>query len=213
MTDSYQHISERPVVPVGQPANSGDVYYNTSNTYDIAIAGIPFFIGANEKYPYGRETAQYRKQQIDQQKEPGEQTLTGWWLRSQSSFHYGAGIRYEEPIEGETVATRFNKSAGVDVFNIGKVTLLPDVTANNSISVSTGLSPICVGGTDTNGVDVYLTAVDGTLSRTTAAGATTTLTWGGSGTILAVRLSPRAGPSMFRTLWTLPVCGKPPELL
>ena len=186
MTDGHIHIAERPVVPVGQPANSGDVYYNTSNTYDIAIAGIPFFIGANEKYPYGRETAQYRKQQIDQQKEPGEQTLTGWWLRSQSSFHYGAGIRYEEPIEGETVATRFNKSAGVDVFNIGKVTLLPDVTANNSISVSTGLSPICVGGTDTNGVDVYLTAVDSTLSRTTAAGATTTLTWGGSGTILAL---------------------------
>lgn len=186
MTDSFQHISERPVVPVGLPANSGDVYYNKTTTYDIAIAGLPFFVADNKENPYNRETAQYRKQQIDQQKEPGEQTLTGWWLRSQSSFHYGAGIRYEEPIEGETVASRFNKSAGVDVFNIGKVTLLPDVTANGNITVSSGLSPKLVGGTDANGVDVYLSAVDGTLYRTTAAGATTTLTWGGSGTILAL---------------------------
>ena len=184
--DGYKHIIERPTYPVGQPSNSGDLYYNKTTTYDCAIAGLPFFLAPNEKYSYGRETAQYRKQQIDQQKEPGEQTLTGWWLRSQSSFHYGAGIRYEEPIEGETVASRFNKSAGVDVFNIGRVTLLPDVAINANISVTTGLSPITVGGTDSNGVDVYLTAVDGSLYRTTAAGVTTSVTWGGSGTILAL---------------------------
>ena len=184
--DGHFHIAERPVVPVGQPANSGDLYYNKTNSYDVAIAGLPFFIAANDKYPYGRETAQYRKQQIDQQKEPGEQTLTGWWLRSQSSFHYGAGIRYEEPIEGETVASRFNKSAGVDVFNIGRVTLLPDVAINSSVSVAGGVSPIMVGGTDTNGVDVYLSATGSTLQRTTAAGVTTSVTWGGSGTILAL---------------------------
>ena len=186
MTDSYFHISERPVVPIGTLANSGNLWYNKDIDYDCAIAGIPFMLGVNKENNYSRETAQYRKQQIDQQKEPGEQTLTGWWLRSQSSFHYGAGIRYEEPIEGDTVAYRFNKSAGVDVFNIGKVTLLPDVTVNNNISVGAGLSPKLVGGTDANGVDVYLSAVDGSLYRTTAAGATTTLTWGGSGTILAL---------------------------
>lgn len=186
MTEGYQHISERPVVPVGLPANSGDIYYNKSINYDVAIAGLPFFVADNKENPYNRETAQYRKQQIDQQKEPGEQTLTGWWLRSQSSFHYGAGIRYEEPIEGETVGSRFNKSAGVDVFNIGKVTLLPDIAINPDITISAGQSPIMVGGTDANGVDVYLTAHGSTLNRTTAAGVTTTLTWGGSGTILAL---------------------------
>ena len=185
-TDGHFHIAERPVVPIGGSANSGDLYYNKTTTYDCAIAGLPFFLAPNDKNSYNRETAQYRKQQIDQQKEPGEQTLTGWWLRSQSSFHYGAGIRYEEPIEGETVGSRFNKSAGVDVFNIGKVTLLPDVTANANITVSTGVSPITVGGTDINGVDLYLTATGSTLQRTTAAGATTTLTWGGTGNILAL---------------------------
>jgi len=180
--DGYLHIAERPVDPIGQPANSGNTYENTANNYDVAVAGLPFFIGPNKEYPYKRETAQYRKQQIDQQKEPGEQTLTGWWLRSQSSFHYGAGIRYEEPVQGETVALRFNKSAGVDVFNIGKVTLLPDVTQAHTATNA----PIMVGGTDANGVNVVVWADGSNLYRTTAAGTTTTLTWGGTGTILSV---------------------------
>jgi hypothetical protein len=181
--DGYFHIAERPVDPIGQPAYSGNTFQNTSNNYDIAVAGFPFFIGPNKDYPYKRETAQYRKQQIDQQKEVGEQTLTGWWLRSQSSFHHGAGIRYEEPIEGETVGTRFNKSAGVEVFNLGKVTLLPNVT---KLSTSVSTAPKMVGATDANGVDVVIWLTDGTLYRTTSAGVTTTLTWGGSGTILAI---------------------------
>jgi hypothetical protein len=183
--DGFQHIAERPVDPIGQPSNAGNTYINTSNNYDCAIAGLPFFLGIDKEQPYKRETAQYRKQQIDQQKEPGEQTLTGWWLRSQSSFHYGAGIRYEEPIEGETVGYRFNKSAGVDVFNIGRVTLLPDVAKNTSITVGSGVVPIMVGGTDATGKDLYLTATGSTLQLTTTSG-TSTLTWGGSGTILAL---------------------------
>ena len=180
--DGYKHIAERPIVPVGQSPNAGATYENVANNYDVAVGGLPFFLGPNQQYPYKRETAQYRKQQIDQQKEPGEQTLTGWWLRSQSSFHYGAGIRYEEPIQGETVSQRFNKSAGVDVFNIGRVTLLPDVTKTHDITNT----PKAIGGTDANGVNVVIWSDDSTLYRTTAAGATTTLTWGGSGTILAV---------------------------
>ena len=183
--DGFGHIAERPVDPIGLPDNSGNTYYNTANNYDCAIAGLPFFLGISKDHPYKRETAQYRKQQIDQQKEPGEQTLTGWWLRSQSSFHYGAGIRYEEPIEGETVGYRFNKSAGVDVFNLGRVTLLPDVTQNTGVTVSSGVTPIMVGGTDPNGVDLYLTATGSTLQLTTTSG-TSTLTWGGSTTILAL---------------------------
>ena len=112
--DGYLHIAEpAAATTLGAPSASGNTYQNTSNQYDVAVAGLPFFLGPSKEYPYKRETAQYRKQQIDQQKEPGEQTLTGWWLRSQSSFHYGAGIRYEEPVEGETVSYRFNKSAGI----------------------------------------------------------------------------------------------------
>ena len=182
-TDGYRHIAERPIDPVGQPsATSGTTYINSSNTYDVAVGGIPFFLGISEKYPYKRETAQYRKQQIDMQKEPGEQTLTSWWLRSQSSFHYGAGIRFEEPIQGETVAYRFNKSAGVDVFNIGKTTLLPDVTLTQAATNR----PFLVGSYDAvNATDVLFQADGGTLTRITPAG-NTSVTWGGSGNILDI---------------------------
>ena len=181
-------ISDRPVDPLSQPSNSGQTYVNTSNNYDVAVAGLPFFIGPNQQYPYKRETAQYRKQQIDQQKEPGEQTLTGWWLRSQSSFHYGAGIRYEEPIQGETVGYRFNKSAGVDVFNIGRVTLLPDVT---KLATTPAGAPLMAGGIDSAGKNVVIWADGSNLYRTefTSTGvysSQSTLTWGGSGTIYAV---------------------------
>ena len=183
MVDGFQHISERPVDPIGQPASSaGTTYINTANSYDVAIGGLPFFLGITEKYPYKRETAPYRKQQIDQQREPGEQTLTGWWLRSQSSFHYGAGIKFEEPIQGETVPYRFNKSAGVEVFNVGKMTLLPDV----ELGVAASNAPQIEGATDSNGVDIILQADGSTLKRVTAIGTSTTLTWGGSGNILAL---------------------------
>lgn len=160
MVDGHEHIAERPVDPIGVPASVSKTYINTNNAYDVAIGGVPFFLANNKEHPYKRETAQYRKQQIDQAKEPGEQTLTGWWLRSQSSFHYGAGIRYEEPIEGEAVGTRFNKSAGVEVFNIGKVTLLPDVTLNASIPMVSGYAPKMLGGVDSYyASDVYFTIV------------------------------------------------------
>lgn len=180
--DGYRHIAERPIDPIGSPSLATSSYINTNNTYDVAIAGIPFFLAVNKEHPYRRETAQYRKTQSDVQKEPGEQTLTGWWLRSQSSFHYGAGVRYEEPVQGETVALRYNKSAGIDVFNVGKVTLLPDVSKKQAATNS----PKMVGGTDSAGVDVVIWSDGTALYRTTAAGTTTTLTWGGTGTILAV---------------------------
>ena len=183
MVDGFAHIAERPVDPIGQPpSSSGTTYINTSNSYDVAIGGLPFFLGITDKFPYKRETAPYRKQQIDQQREPGEQTLTGWWLRSQSSFHYGSGIKFQEPIQGETVPYRFHKSAGVDVFNVGKVTLLPDV----ELGVAASNTPIIEGATDVNGVDVILQADGSTLKRMTAIGTSTTLTWGGSGAILAL---------------------------
>ena len=180
--DGFSHIAERPTTLIGAPLLSGSTYVNTSNTYDCAIAGLPFFFGVNDKYPYKRETAQYRKQQIDQQKEPGEQTLTGWWLRSQSSFHYGSGIRYEEPVEGETVNLRFNKSAGIDPFNIGRVDLLPDV---DQLYTSSGTNIMFEGGND--GSNDFAIVADGSdVKKIIQGSAPTTVTWGGSGAILDI---------------------------
>lgn len=85
-------ITEGLPFVLSNPAGSTS-YTATGYAYDIAIAGLPFFISPLDDSPYRRVTAQYRKQQIDQSREPGEQSLTGWWIRSQSSFHLGQGIK------------------------------------------------------------------------------------------------------------------------
>lgn len=116
-------ITEGLPITLSNPAGSTS-YTATGYSYDIAIAGLPFFISPLDDSPYRRVTAQYRKQQIDQSREPGEQTLTGWWLRSQSSFHYGQGIKFFEPIQDESLRFQYTSSKGVDVWTRGQATLL-----------------------------------------------------------------------------------------
>jgi hypothetical protein len=109
-------------------------YQIGEESYDIAIDALPFFLNTSDEYPYRRYTAQYRKQQIDQSNEPGEQSITGWWVRSQSSFHSGEGIKYYDPSAGETVAYRFTDSKGVNVWTKGQVTLLPSCTQGHEMT-------------------------------------------------------------------------------
>ena len=116
-------ITEGIPYALSTPA-SANTYQLSTVQYDVAIAGLPFFLGASDDSPYRRVTAQYRKTQIDQTREPGEQTLTGWWLRSQSSFHQGAGIKFYEPIQDESLRFQFTESKGCDIWTKGQVTLL-----------------------------------------------------------------------------------------
>lgn len=106
--------------------SSGAIWQNTTEAYDTALGGLPFFYAMNDQRPYIRETAPFRKDQFDNSSEPGEQSLTGWWIRSQSSFHSGDGITFYDPSAGETVNYRFADSKGVDVWTKGEVTLLND---------------------------------------------------------------------------------------
>jgi hypothetical protein len=123
-------ITERIPVTLSNPAGS-TTYNLTGEAYDIAVAGLPFFLAASDETPYRRVTAQYRKQQIDQTREAGEQTLTGWWLRSQSSFHQGAGIKFFEPVQDESLRFQFTESKGCNIWEKGQVTLLHDVDATH----------------------------------------------------------------------------------
>ena len=111
--------------------SSSSTWQNSGDAYDVAIGGQPFFYAISDERPYIRQTAPYRKEQFDNNQEPGEQSLTGWWLRSQSSFHNGTGIKFYDPSAGEIVAHRFTDSNNVDVWTKGQVTLLKE-TANLS---------------------------------------------------------------------------------
>jgi hypothetical protein len=133
-------ITEGIPYVLSNPAGATN-YSATGEAYDIAIAGLPFFLLNSDDAPYRRVTAQYRKQQIDQSREPGEQTLTGWWLRSQSSFHYGQGIKFFEPIQDESLRFQYTESKGIDVWTKGQATLLKSCDSQH----------ITTGGIRTNG--------------------------------------------------------------
>jgi hypothetical protein len=108
--------------------SDGAVWQNTDINYDVAIGGLPFIYAISDSRPYIRQTAPFRKDQFDNQTEPGEQSLTGWWIRSQSSFHGGTGITYFDPQTSDEFGHyRFADSKGVNVWKQGEVTLLKDV--------------------------------------------------------------------------------------
>ena len=120
ITEGVPYILSNPVGALSYAPNA--------ESYDVSINDMPFFLNTGDEFPHSRQTAQYRKQQIDQSNEPGEQSITGWWVRAQSSFHNGNGIKFYDPSAGETVSYRFADSKGVDIWEKGKVKLLKDVT-------------------------------------------------------------------------------------
>ena len=130
-------ITEDIPLNVGNPASAG-LWTNSAEDYDVAIGGVPFFMAPTDADPYQRETAPYRKEQFDNSKEPGEQSLTGWWIRSQSSFHGGAGVKFFDPSAGESINYRFFDSRGVDVWTKGQVSLLKEVTYAHEITTAVG---------------------------------------------------------------------------
>ncbi len=83
-----------------------------------------------------RQTAPFRKDQFDNGTEPGEQSLTGWWIRSQMSFHSGSGINFFDPATtDENGHYRFADSKGINVWTKGQATLLKSCTSTH---VTTG---------------------------------------------------------------------------
>ena len=117
-------------VDVGVVATSA-IWQNTDVAYDVAVGGMPFIYAISDARPYIRQTAPFKKEQFDNQTEPGEQSLTGWWIRSQQSFHGGDGITFYDPANTTSFSPdhyRYADSLGVDVWTQGEVTLLNDVT-------------------------------------------------------------------------------------
>ncbi len=118
--------------------SSSAVWQNTSIAYDVALGGMPFIYAIGDARPYTRQTAPFRKDQFDNGSEPGEQSLTGWWIRSQMSFHSGSGIKFYDPATtDENGHYRFADSRNIDVWTKGQVTLLKETA--NMTGVTTGI--------------------------------------------------------------------------
>lgn len=161
-------ITESIPFSIGGGAPDTPSAYPVGFGWDIVIGGIGFRLRNNKQYPYNRITEPVRKEQIDTSREAGEQSLGGWWLRSQSSWHLGAGIVWYEPGSEELTQYRFRTSVGVDPWTIGELRLLPAMDASES-------DPVWVNTAIRNGEDVaVLTTADG-VSVVDAAGSVTDL--------------------------------------
>ena len=85
---------------------------------------------------YRRTTVPVARQQRDNSKEPGENTLdtTGAWVRSQTDWSLGAGQLYLDNEDSDR--RRFFSSLGIDIWTKGQVTLLNKMIA----TVPSGIS-------------------------------------------------------------------------
>ena len=156
--------------------SSTSTWTNTDVAYDVAVGGLPFIYAINDERPYVRQTAPFRKEQSDNSAEPGEQSLTGWWMRSQSSFHAGTGITFYDPAHPGQVADhefrRFADSKNVDVWTQGQVTLLKETA--NMTGVTTGTYKLISVMDSTTNKIVAWTPANTTIKNYTADGTAVT---------------------------------------
>lgn len=149
--------------------------------WDCSIGGNTFLFAMNDQDRMQRETSEFRRQRIDNERNPGEQSLdSGYWIRSQSSWHYGMGITSAEPLEVNEDEARFRYATGggVNVWTPGQVSLLNDTAQVFSASATSQL----MLGVDTG----VLHAAGSTLTYVPLSGSASAVTWGGSGAITSL---------------------------
>lgn len=128
--------------------------------FDCTIGGVGFKFATSDTRQYQRQTLRPQKEQFDSSREAGEQTLSQYWLRSQTSWHLGAGIVNYEPGSEQETQHRFADSLGVDVWTEGEASLLRKTVKTYA---STGVAYATGGVVD--GADVVFTNTGGTVRR------------------------------------------------
>ena len=150
-------------IPVGlSPAASTT---RKDAAHAVSIGGRQFLTDISMEKKYRRQSARSLREQVDDQREAGEQSLgDGWWRRVQEDFSGGAGQVWLDRDNSDR--TRFHSSKGIDVFTFApEATLLKDAGRNTNMdSANTNL--LCLRAE--SGATVYLYIVDGqSLKRTT----------------------------------------------
>ena len=88
----------------------------------IELDGVSYMVDTTQ---YARTTVPALREQRDNSKEPGENTLdtTGAWVRSQTEWSLGAGQEYFDLDDSNR--RRFESSSGVNPWTKGELSLLP----------------------------------------------------------------------------------------
>lgn len=155
VTSTTKDITESTVAPFSQ-RTLAVLSAMRQYRFDVEVNGLGFCIdpdgprdGTNG--PYIRQSVPVQKQQTDTSEEAGEQTLDGYWIRSQASWHRGAGILYYEPGAEEDTQYRFAESSGLDVWTPGQV------SAHHKMSLVQAAGGTCfVANAGTNGTTQYV---------------------------------------------------------
>lgn len=180
-------VARLPFPFSGRVNPSSATWQNMGVLYDYAIGGMPFLAGIDEQHPMIRSLAPQRKDQFDNSREPGEQSLVGWWLRSQNTFIGGEGMLYQDPdlLNVSNLQNRhaiqYYHSVGLNPWSAGQLTMLR--STSNRIADATTSNHFVVGWND--GTDRYWSAVQNILKSDTGA-AITNIVWGGANTIRAL---------------------------
>jgi hypothetical protein len=124
--------------------------------YDFMVGGFGFRLATDQQFAYVRGTEPTTTHRFDSSLEPGEQSLSPIpWLKSQSTFHGGAGqLNLEQGLtsfqyqQEQIDHIRFDDSIGVDVWSPGQVKRLPDTHFYNFGFTSTCAITATVGGID-----------------------------------------------------------------
>lgn len=180
-------VSRLPFALSGRTSAASSSYALDGVQYAYAIGGMPFLSGINDDRAATRAGAQMKKDQFDNQREPGEQSLSNWWLRSQATFIGGEGLLYQDPDQVQVAnlqnrhAILYSHGVGVNPWTNGKLTLLRRTTQR--IADASANKHLLIGYN--NGTDRYWSAV-GNVLRSDDGTTATTITWGGANTIRAL---------------------------
>lgn len=150
MTGSDTRLVGRLTGPLGAPVlNAPSAYTDTGQGVDVSIGQYAYRLAISDQTPYMRESADYKREQIDNSGLPGDQALTGWWAHGQLSFHMGAGLKYYEVAEGEIILNRYWDSQSAVVRDIGQVTIQPNQRSWGTFGAATNITWAgMVGGAD-----------------------------------------------------------------
>jgi len=197
---------------LGYPTTNTSYENPAGMSPDYLIGGIGFLSGASDQFPHQRMLAKVVKDQIDSSQNPGDNSLQGWWTRSQTDWSAGAGQDFMEPISQENVDRRFSSSAGVDPFTKpGNISLLPVAssvgtisgTATRALLVKAGTAAFMASGNHLLRYDTVSPAV----TTATAAGTIAGLVIAGDKLLLSslgtIQMAPITGTMTLTTAFTV----------
>lgn len=164
-------MTHNNIVPSGLPTDLAQAAGQAAVSgyqLDVTVDGIPFNLDPSGDNPLVWEVREDRRDQIDQSTEMGEQTFGFWWLRSQSTWHGGAGQNFLDSGTEDPSLTRirYDTSFQMDVFSeIGQATPRGAAT-NTSITnavrgvpfIRSGVNKIAIAKGNTDSLDFYNTS-------------------------------------------------------